>query len=188
MLTANRTMVGSVVPPPSAGTRCVRRGTRKTTCGIETEVRIVLIASLSVLAGCAADSPANPPPVSRPVFDNEVYPVLMRDCAFPDCHGNRERFFRVFGPRRTRLDPDTGIDAEVTDAERDAAFDRARSMLAGATRAEETLLIRKPLEVDRGGAPHLGIDEHGRDVYADPDDPDSGYRVLLDWARTGFAE
>lgn len=146
-----------------------------------------LLASGLLASGCAFDMPpADPPSPSREQFDAEVYPVLLRDCGFTDCHGSRDRFFRVFGPRRRRFDPSvTGLDAPATEDELALAYDRARSMLAGAHTPEETLLLRKPLEIDAGGAPHRGIDAHGQDVYGSPDD--EGYQVLLRWARTGFA-
>ena len=67
-----------------------------------------------------------------------------------------------------------------------ASYERARSMLASAGRAEESLLVRKPLEIDRGGAPHMGIDANGRDVYAGPED--ARYQAILTWARDGFPE
>ena len=42
-------------------------------------------------------------------FQREVYPVLLRDCAFSQCHGSGDRFFRVWGPGRERLaSPITG--------------------------------------------------------------------------------
>jgi hypothetical protein len=112
-----------------------------------------------------------------------VYPILVRDCGFPACHGSADRFFRVFGPGRTRLDEATTITAPATAAELDATYDRARSMLSGAASAESSLLVRKPLEVDLGGAPHMGVDQHGRDVYATTEA--GGYVALLEWARAG---
>jgi len=136
-----------------------------------------------LMVGCAFETPpAGPPTPNRATFDTEVYPVLMRDCGFPDCHGNSERFFRVYGPGRARLDFERRIDDPVTDEEMAASFERTRSMLASATRAEDSLLLRKPLEVDRGGAPHMGVDEHGQDVYRSTESP--GYVALLEWAQT----
>lgn len=142
-----------------------------------------------VLAGCAFEAPpARPPsPPYAPEFTEVVYPILLRDCGFPDCHGSSERFFRVFGPGRTRME---GLGLMVTDPRNEmevrASYERARSMLASSLTAEETLLVRKPLEVDRGGAPHLGIDPLGQDVYRSTEDP--GYQALLAWARRGFGE
>lgn len=160
-----------------------RRGPCKGTGSMRRAVSISWLAL--TLAGCAFDAPADPPAPSAVVFENEVYPILLRDCGFPDCHGSRERFFRVFGPNRMRMNDDlTALDDPATPEEIASSYERARSMLSGVRRPEDTLLIRKPLEVDRGGAPHIGIDQHGQDVYPSPDHP--SYRILLDWVRLGF--
>jgi hypothetical protein len=64
-----------------------------------------LVLAIAVL-GCGGEaSTAQPPEVDRAMFEAEVYPILLRDCAFPTCHGNPARFFRVHGPGRSRLDP-----------------------------------------------------------------------------------
>ena len=55
--------------------------------------------------------------------------------------------------------------------------------MSGASSASSSLLVRKPLEVDLGGAPHMGVDQHGRDVYSSPDA--QGYVAILEWARAG---
>ncbi len=151
-------------------------------------MRALAVFALTVASGCAFEAPPAGPPTPRyDLFQTDVYPILMRDCGFPDCHGNEARFFRVYGPGRLRM-PGLGleddIDAPVTEAEMRASYERARSMLASAGRVEDTLLVRKPLEIDRGGAAHMGIDEHGQDVYLSTES--EGYRALLAWARTGF--
>lgn len=140
-----------------------------------------------LFAGCAFDAPpaAPPNPVYEPTFREVVYPILLRDCGFPACHGDDARFFRVYGPGRHRLDPEAAIDDELEEAEVRATFERARSMLASAPSAEESLFVRKPLEIDSGGAPHLGIDQHGQDLYRTTEDP--SYQALLTWARSGFS-
>lgn len=147
---------------------------------------IVCLGFFSAI-GCYDAPPVETPIPDREMFGNEVYPVLLRDCGFPACHGDEGRFFRVFGPGRTRLDPDNVLISEpVLAAEIDASYERARSMLASAHSAEETLLVRKPLEVDAGGAPHLGLGERVQDVYSSVDDP--SYQLLLSWARSGLPE
>ena len=141
-----------------------------------------LVVPLALAAGCAmeAASPAEPPAPDRAVFDAQVYPVLLRDCGFVACHGDASRYFRVFGPGRARLDPGTARYAPPSDAERGAAFDRARSMLAGVSDPAQSLLLRKPLEAGAGGAAHMGRDALGRNVYADRDA--LGWRTLAAWA------
>ncbi len=143
-------------------------------------------AALAILAplACACVAPApetNPPPVDACAFELEVYPVLARDCGFPACHGSDERALQIFAPGRTRLDPSTPQLATATPEEIALTFDRARSLLGGARTVEESLLLRKPLAIDAGGAGHMGRDEAGRDVYRSTDAP--GYQVLEAWAR-----
>jgi hypothetical protein len=121
-------------------------------------------------------------------FTNEVLPVMLRDCGFQACHGAPERFFRVWGPGRTRYDttltvckkggpPPCNWDA-VTPLERDYSLQFARSMV-DLDNPSDSLLLRKPLAVERGGADHAGVDKYGRNVYRTPDD--DGYRVILRW-------
>jgi len=144
----------------------------------------VPVLTVLLLASCALEPlPADPPAPSRAVFDTVIYPILARDCGFPACHGSSDRFFRVFGPGRARLDEETALTDVVTPGELAASYDRARSMLSGASSAESSLLVRKPLEVDLGGAPHMGVDQHGRDVYSSENS--QGYIALLEWARAG---
>lgn len=134
--------------------------------------------------GCVDPPPdAGPPNVPYDAFRRDVYPLLLRDCGFPACHGSPDRFFRVFGPNRARLDPELELDGPASDIEVRAAYERARSMLASARTPSESLLLRKPLEVDVGGAPHMGVDAFGRDVYPNRDHP--SYQTLLAWARGG---
>ena len=155
-------------------------------------MRAVLIATLLLGVGCSLDaSPATPPAANRVLFNEQVYPVLLRDCGFPQCHGSlsvdEARFFRVYGPGRSRL-PDGSSDDDpllpVTQAEIDFSFERARSMLAGADDAASTLLVRKPLAVDAGGSSHMGRTALGSDVYDSVDD--EGYQILLQFAATAY--
>ena len=115
---------------------------------------------------------------SRPQFEKEVYPVLLRDCAFHNCHGGEKRFFRVWGSARARLDEHTKALAETQPMEIELSYTRALAMIdvddPGASE-----LLRKPLAPALGGAGHLGTDMFGRNVFEALDDPD--YLVLATW-------
>jgi hypothetical protein len=116
-------------------------------------------------------------------FVNDVYPVLLRDCAFVACHGAPDRFFRVYGPGRVRLDVlATKPDDPLTLQEILYSYDRSRSMLATADTIQNALLLSKPLEPAAGGQGHKGVDELGRNVFASVRDP--SYAVLATWARS----
>ncbi len=136
-------------------------------------------------SGCISQEPTFIPLPSRPIFDAEVMPVLARDCAFPACHGDTNRFFVVYAPGRTRRDPVTDPWAPLTADEGEANYQRALSMLVGANDAEHTLLVETPLSTAAGGSFHRGVDGRGLDVYSSRDD--AGYRVLLAWARAALA-
>lgn len=129
-------------------------------------LRLVAIC-LGVLVGCDADAPVVPAP-SRAVFARDVYPILLRDCGFPACHGDPLRSFHLFGPGRLRLDPDTDLLDPPTDDELAASYERTRAMLLRpAGEDAEVLLVRKP----GPGGGHQGVDENGDNVYVDRDDP-----------------
>ena len=141
--------------------------------------RILCIFLASALAACVSESSeltlSQP---DRALFGQEVYPVLLRDCAFHACHGTTERFLQVFGPGRGRLDPMVMPLDAVTPAEIDYSYERARSMIDART-AEESLLLRKPLAAAAGGSGHEGADDLGRNVYQSKLEP--GYAAIARW-------
>jgi hypothetical protein len=117
-------------------------------------------------------------------FQREVYPVLLRDCGFPECHGAPERFFRVWGPGRSRLPRETQFPEALdqpTGDEVAGTYSLAQSMIDRADPAS-SLLLRKPLAVEAGGAGHLGVDKYGRNVYRTAQD--TGYLVLARWVMS----
>ena len=104
-----------------------------------------------------------------------VHSILLRDCGFHDCHGADERAFRVYGPGRVRLDPDTDAYDMLTGLEASDSWEIAKAFI-DARHPEQSLLLRKPLAVGAGGAPHGGVDAFGRDVYRTVND--EGYLAL----------
>jgi hypothetical protein len=142
-----------------------------------------LLASCVALAGCGDEVWNGQAPAPDPqTFATQVYPVMLRDCAFNDCHGGSARFLQVFGPGRTRLDPMSKPEDRPTDMEISVSYQRALSMLvveAGEPLTEAELL-KKPLERKAGGVAHKGVDARGRNVYQSKADP--SYQVLVQWA------
>jgi hypothetical protein len=141
----------------------------------------VLLAVIGSTSACGVDP--KPLPLANPDmarFAEEAYPVLLRDCGFPACHGDPDRFFRVFGPGRTRFMPAVNSDPgdPATGDEITQSYDRARSMI-DAKSPTRSLLLRKPLARAAGGAGHKGVDLLGRNVYASTTDPD--YQALRNW-------
>jgi hypothetical protein len=133
-------------------------------------------------AGCSNEVPSGSPSPDGVLFAREVYPLLLRDCAFSTCHGAQGRFFRVVGPGRVRLDPLSMPDDPTTLNELLLSYERARDMLAGAATPAESLLLRKPLEASAGGQGHLGADDFGRNLYASQSHP--SYLMLARWASS----
>lgn len=129
------------------------------------------------------DAGTEPPTPDRASFDSTIYPLLLRDCGFSECHGAEHRFFQVFGPGRSRLDGHPS-DPDLGPRERQLTYDRTRSMLVAPAGESifESPLLTKPLEVSAGGASHEGTDRFGRNVFQTVGD--ARYVVLWQWART----
>ena len=146
------------------------------------------LALLAALVGCHGDRgwSGDVPSADAASFQATAYPVLMRDCAFTECHGAPQRFLQVFGPGRTRLDPQTKTDEPPTLDELQVSYERTLSVLAleGAFGIEDSRLLRKPLAISAGGVGHEGVDVYGRNVFPDKFSP--GYVALLHWAETAM--
>jgi hypothetical protein len=142
---------------------------------------LAVAASFALTSACGVEPKplllANPD-LNR--FANEAYPVLLRDCGFPACHGATDRFFRVFGPGRSRFMPAVNADPgdPATSEEINQSYDRARSMI-DAKNPARSLLLRKSLASAAGGAGHKGVDLLGRNVYASPAEPN--FQILRAW-------
>lgn len=139
------------------------------------------LIGLAISMSCACSDVEPKPAFARrefKQFQRDVYPVLLRDCGFAACHGAPERFFRVWGPGRSRLATSTGVPEPFdlpTGDELSTSYSLALSMIDDA-HPERSPLMRKPLAVAAGGAGHLGVDSYGRDVYRTTED--SGYLAL----------
>lgn len=144
----------------------------------------MLVAGV-VLAGCVTEptQDLSIPSADPTVFKDRVYPILLRDCGFTTCHGDPRRFLAVFGPGRVRLDPETtDIYDPPTPYEIAISYTRARSMLFGPDGPKSSLLVRKPIPLDQGGAGHEGDDVWGSPVFLST--ADARYVTLYNWATT----
>jgi hypothetical protein len=135
----------------------------------------------AVLIGCGyPDGKREMPEPDYDIFASEVYPVLLRDCGSPACHGTHDRFFQVFGPGRARRALDSAPHDPSTAQERALTYTRACSMLIDPKGIKQSPLLRKPLARAAGGPGHGGDDVWGRGVYASRGD--EGYVAIYDWA------
>lgn len=141
------------------------------------------LLACTLLAACGDDKTwsGEVPAADPAVFQSDVYPLLMRDCSFNDCHGGTHRFFQVFGPGRVRIDPMLDSEMPATPVELQVSYERARSMLITEGAVTRSLLLTKPLAQEAGGVGHRGVDGYGRNVYQSVDDP--SYQKLLRWAE-----
>ena len=135
----------------------------------------------AVLSACGyPDGKREMPEPDYDTFASDVYPVLLRDCGSPACHGTHARFFQVFGPGRARLSADSAPHDPSTAQERTLSYTRACSMLVDPKGIEHSPLLRKPLARAAGGPGHGGDDVWGRGVYASRED--EGYVAIFAWA------
>ena len=137
---------------------------------------------LLALAACEQGPGWANPELNFTEFKEDVYPVLIRDCAFQACHGAEGRFLRIWGPGRTRLDSTLNAFSEATNEEINRSYERAAAMVDHAE-PSRSLLLRKALATEAGGAGHLGADKFGRNVYRTVDD--EGYLKLSRWVYSG---
>jgi hypothetical protein len=140
-----------------------------------------VLSALGCGSGSAEYSGQLPSPDGEQ-FVNEVYPLLLRDCAHVGCHGVSERFFQIYGPGRVRMREGTEFGDPVSLEEVTHSYQRAISMLASSEVAEDSLLLRKPLEAQAGGQGHKGVDDLGRNVFGSKNDP--GWMTLRSWAKS----
>jgi hypothetical protein len=138
----------------------------------------VCAALLLFAGGCAQEGGLQVADRDFAQFRDEVYPVLMRDCAFHTCHGSDKRFFRIAGSARGRLNAGTKALAEVLPEEIMFSYTRALAMI-DAQDPGASLLLRKPLAPALGGMGHLGTDNFGRNVFESTSDPE--YLALARW-------
>jgi hypothetical protein len=143
---------------------------------LTTLVSVALLGSLAACADETTELVVSTP--DRAIFDAEVYPVLLRDCAFHACHGSTDRFLQVFGPGRGRIAPELKPLDPAAPIEIQHSYDRARSMI-DAQHPEHSLLLKKPLATEAGGSGHEGADELGRNVYQAKIEP--GYAAIQRW-------
>jgi hypothetical protein len=144
-------------------------------------VQRAALFALVCLGACGVEpSPLRLASPDKMQFVETVYPILLRDCGFPACHGAQDRFFRVYGPGRSRFaaakDADPGDPA--TEDEISQSYERTRSMI-DAKHPQQSLLLRKPLAAKAGGSGHKGTDAFDRNVYATVQEP--SYQALRNW-------
>lgn len=130
--------------------------------------------SIGLIIACDAP-PTELPGPSYTEFRDEVYPLLLRDCGFVQCHGDDDRFFVVHGPGRARLDAEMDAFDPATDDELWFAYQSSRGMLTSDRGVFASPLLYKPLE----GRAHGGLDLFGRNIWHTDD---QAWQTVAEWA------
>lgn len=148
-------------------------------------VFLVAIALVTTAGGCepGLSDPREKPDLDLAFFRCHVQPVLVGSCGALLCHGNQERFFRVFGRNRFRPlfgeKENRNRNTLLSEAEIQFNFDSALGYV-DATSPDDSYLLKKPLDQKSGGYYHGGATEFGQgDVF--PDREDKGYQTLREW-------
>ncbi len=139
-----------------------------------------ITALLCATACTRLDAPRPTPQLDPSYFRCQVQPVLVRSCAALACHGNGERYFRLFGRNRMRS---SGGEADrnlpLRPEELQANFDAAAARV-DPDNPDQSFLLRKPLDARAGGWFHRGAEIFGQgNVFLSTDDPD--YVTLQSW-------
>ncbi len=149
-----------------------------------------------MLVSCSSDGADLPAPDFED-FRRDVYPVLLSDCGMSRCHGDTDRFFVVWGPGRTRIQPldevgsadgsgsdesgesDPSIELSPLDPPTETeiwlSYQRTRSALVHDAAIEDSPLLSKPLV----GRSHGGEDRWGRNLWTQTD---PRWLLLRRWA------
>ncbi|MBL8912269.1 MAG: hypothetical protein JNM17_16380 [Archangium sp.] len=145
-------------------------------------VRLAIVAVLALLiARCAMPPPStNVPTLDQAYFEAKVEPELIASCAFSTCHGAPLRPMRVFSLAGLRIDPSLTSNQPLTPEEHFANYKRA-SLAAAATSSTLPELLRKPLQIEQGGAGHGGVDRFGQNIYANK--TANGWKLLEAWVN-----
>jgi hypothetical protein len=145
--------------------------------------RALLLVALSAILGCEGglEDRAPLPPLDEAYFRCHVQPVLTESCSMFACHGDGSRYFRIYARNRLRygIAGEAQRNAQLNDAERAFNFASARAFIDVSAR-DRSLLLKKPLEIDAGGAFHRGATLYGAgNVFSTEKSAD--YQTLLKW-------
>jgi len=113
-------------------------------------------------------------------FRCRVQPILTKSCAAFACHGDVKRYYHLFARNRLRMGgTEATRNAAMKPEERGANYDATRAIVDLDAR-DESLLLKKPLDVSAGGYYHGGATRYDKgDVFATTEDPD--YVILEKW-------
>jgi len=157
---------------------------------IETNRKIVSAVSTAMLftAGVSACGPLDNPyrPFPEPDYSQyvaRVQPIVARRCSALGCHGSYDRTLTLFALDMLRAEAifsgEPLDETKLTDAELVANYDAMRIRLLDVKDADESSLLLKCLDPDKGGVEHSDVV-----VFESTNVPD--YQTLRTWIETGL--
>ncbi len=145
-------------------------------------VAIIPVAGALALGGCqpGLQDERQLPELDEAYFRCRVQPILTKSCAAFACHGDPYRYFTLFARNRLRSGGDESERNTFMRIE-ERAFNLTSSLAyVDPVAAEDSLLLRKPLDQSAGGFYHGGAVTYGAgDVFLATDE--AAYQTILDW-------
>lgn len=97
--------------------------------------------------------------LSEPYFKCAVEPVLIKQCSYNACHGNKDSALRVYSIGKLRAKTPQNLDDfnnPLTDEEHHGNYTNAAGFALGVTDPTQNWLLLKPLPPSLGGYEHKG--------------------------------
>lgn len=146
--------------------------------------RAALLGALVLLAACekGLTDEAPLPALDEAYFRCRVQPVLTKSCSMLACHGTPDRYYRIYARNRLRFGVagEEERNAPLNEGERRHNFEATRAYVS-LDAADESLLLKKPLEADAGGFYHGATRLGKANVFPSVEHAD--YEVILDWVK-----
>jgi hypothetical protein len=144
----------------------------------------LLAASAALLLGCekGLTDPAPLPELDEAYFRCHVQPILTKNCSMFACHGTPERYYRIYARNRLRygIADESKRNSQLNEGERKHNFDATRAFV-DIDKADESLILKKPLEADAGGFYHGATKLGTANVF--PSIEAGEYTTILKWIK-----
>ena len=141
---------------------------------------VVGLAGAGCQAGLTDDAPLNKD-LDEAYFRCNVQPILSKNCSMFACHGTPDRYFRLYARNRLRygIADESKRNSFLNASERQLNYNAARAFI-DLNVVDNSLLLKKPLELDAGGYYHGATKLGTSNVF--PHIDDSEYKILVKWA------
>lgn len=122
------------------------------------------------------------PKLDEAYFRCHVQPILTKNCSMLACHGAPERYYRIYARNRLRygIAGEAQRNSQLNEGEAKHNFDAARAYV-DVDHADESLLLRKPLEPDAGGFYHGATKFSKLNIFANLESTE--YETIQKWVK-----